>query len=61
MDRLDVTASGFCVRIAMAVIDSFGAWVGPTRMSTPLVLGTTITLVRDRARLVGLRSYGTQR
>lgn len=53
MDWLGVIAWGFCATAAMTVIESCGLWVGLTRMSIPLLLGTMLTAERDRANFVG--------
>lgn len=53
MDWLGILAWGLCATAAMTIIESLGLWMGLTRMSTPVILGTVITPDRDRAALVG--------
>lgn len=54
MDWLGIFAWGLCATAAMTTIESFGPWLGVSRMSTPLLVGTMFVADRDRAMAIGV-------
>lgn len=49
----DAILWGLCAAALLALIESAGLWLGLTRMSMPIILGSAFVLERDRAAFVG--------
>lgn len=53
MDWLAIVAGGLLATIALSIIYTAGLWLGLSRMSTPVILGTMVSADRDRAMFYG--------
>jgi hypothetical protein len=53
MDWLGILAWGLLATTALTIVHALGLWMGLSRMSTPVILGTMVTPDRDRAMFYG--------
>lgn len=53
MDWLGILAGGLLATVALSIVYALGLWMGLTRMSTPVILGTMVSADRDRAMFYG--------
>ncbi len=57
MHWLDILVWGFAASTLMVLTESAGLWLGLTRLSTPIILGSVVCDDRDRAALVGAGAH----
>lgn len=53
MDWMTIIAGGLLATTALTIVHALGMWLGLTRMSTPVILGTMVSADRDRAMFSG--------
>jgi hypothetical protein len=53
MHWIGVIAGGLVATAALTIVESLGLWLGLSRMSIPIILGTMVSADRDRATFIG--------
>ena len=53
MDWMAIIAGGLLATTVLTIVHALGLWLGLSRMSTPVILGTMVCADRDRATFYG--------